>query len=247
MGRLDGKVAIITGGSAGMGASNVKMFVKEGAKVVFTDLNIEDGQKLEQELGNNAIFMEQDVSKSADWDKVIEKAEAEFGPIDILVNNAGISVTVPLEDMTEEQYQKVIDVNQLSIFLGMKKVLPSMKKTNAGSIINVSSIAGMAGGVGQVAYSASKFAVRGMTRSAAAELGKYNIRVNSVHPGAIKTPMIDQPENREVIKALEANTPLGKIGAVEDSSYLIVYLASDESSFTTGSEIVFDGGVTATL
>src|SRR5690625_2035129 len=152
MGRLNGKVAIITGGSAGMGASNVRMFVEEGAKVVFTDLNVEDGIKLEEELGDNVIFMEQDVSKSADWDKVIEKAEAEFGPVDILVNNAGISVTVPLEDMTEEQYQKVIDVNQLSIFLGMKKVLPSMKKTPAGSIINVSSIAGMAGGVGQVAY-----------------------------------------------------------------------------------------------
>lgn len=247
MGRLDGKVAIITGGSAGMGASNVKMFVKEGAKVVFTDLNIEDGQKLAEELGENAIFMEQDVSKSADWDKVIEKAEAEFGPIDILVNNAGIALTLPLEEMTEEQYQKVIDVNQLSIFLGMKKVLPSMKKTKAGSIINVSSIAGMAGMQGGMAYSASKFAVRGMTRSAAAELGQYNIRVNSVHPGAIQTPMIDQPDSRAAIKAIEAKTPLGKIGSVEDSSYLIVYLASNESSFTTGSEIVFDGGVTATL
>lgn len=247
MGRLDGKVAIITGGSAGMGASNVKMFVKEGAKVVFTDLNIEDGQKLEQELGENAIFMEQDVSKSADWDKVIEKAEAEFGPIDILVNNAGIAVTLPLEEMTEEQYQRVIDVNQLSIFLGMKKVLPSMKKTKAGSIINISSIAGMAGMFGGMAYSASKFAVRGMTRSAAAELGQYNIRVNSVHPGAIQTPMIDQPDSQAAIEAIKAKTPLGKIGSVEDSSYLIVYLASDESSFTTGSEIVFDGGVSAIL
>ncbi len=247
MGRLDGKVAIITGGSAGMGASNVRMFVKEGAKVVFTDLNIEDGKKLEEELGGNAIFIEQDVSKSADWDKVVEKAEAEFGPVDILVNNAGIALTLPLEEMTEEQYQKVIDVNQLSIFLGMKKVLPSMKKTKAGSIINISSIAGMAGMYGGMAYSASKFAVRGMTRSAAAELGKYNIRVNSVHPGAIQTAMIEQPDSRAAIEAIKEKTPLGKIGSVEDSSYLIVYLASDESSFTTGSEFVFDGGVTAIL
>lgn len=245
MGRLDGKVAVITGAARGMGAAHAKRFVEEGAKVVVTDILPDEGEKLASELGKNAVFVKHDVSSAADWDEVVNMAEEAFGPVDILVNNAGISVSVPIEELTEEQYRKVVDINQVSVFLGTKAVLPSMKKTGGGSIVNISSMAGIVGGQGQMAYSASKFAVRGMTKAAAAELAPLNIRVNSVHPGAIRTPMIDWPENKEIIEALEASTPLGRVAEPEEVSELVLFLASDESSYSTGAEFLIDGGASA--
>lgn len=247
MKRLKNKVAIITGGARGMGASHVKTFVEEGAKVVFTDLEKEDGQKLADELGENALFIEQDVTDAKAWDQVIAKAEETFGPVNILVNNAGVSVTKPIAEWTEEEFQQVVDVNQLSVFLGTKKIYDSMSKTDHGSIINISSIAGIRGGVGQMAYSASKFAVTGMTKAAAAEYGKDNIRVNSVHPGAIRSAMTEQEDNKDVVQQLIEDTPLNRIADPEEVSKLVLFLASDDASFLSGAEFVIDGGATAVM
>lgn len=189
MGRLDGKVAIITGGARGMGAAHAERFLAEGAKLVITDILEEQGEAVARELGGDIKFMKQDVTKAAEWERVVAETESTFGPVSVLVNNAGIAVIKSIDTMTEAQYRRVIDVNQVSVFLGMKHVLSSMRKAASGSIINISSISGLKGNEDSVAYSASKFAVRGMTQSAAIELGKEGIRVNTVLPGIIETPI----------------------------------------------------------
>ncbi|SDW07296.1 3alpha(or 20beta)-hydroxysteroid dehydrogenase [Marinococcus luteus] len=245
MGKLEGKVAVITGGARGQGASHARTFVKEGAKVVFTDILVEEGEALAKELGENVKFMKHDVTKADDWHRVIDETETAFGPIDILVNNAGVVVTKNFDDLSEEEYRKVIDINQVSIFLGMKTVLPSMKKTGNGSIINISSINGLRGSAGNVAYDSSKFAVRGMTKSAALEFAEYGIRVNSVHPGVIQTPMIEVEGTEKLVEKLVATIPMQRKGQSEEVSKLILYLASEDSSYSTGAEFVIDGGVTA--
>lgn len=245
MARLDGKVAIITGGARGMGASHVRRFVSEGAKVVFTDILVEEGQALAKELGQNAIFLEHDVTNATDWDSIVAEAEVKFGPVDILVNNAGIAPNKPIEDTTEEEYRKVIDVNQVSVFLGMKAVYTSMKKAKIGSIVNVSSLAGLIAGRNQIAYVASKFAVRGMTKAAALEFGEYGIRVNSIHPGIIETPMTMNEETEAMLAEISKTIPLGRTAKPEEVTNLVLYLASDESSYSTGSEFVIDGGLFA--
>ena len=186
MGRMDGKVAIVTGGSRGMGASHVRRLILEGAKVILTDILVDEGQALVAELGENAKFIKHDVSSASDWEHVITEAEVAFGPVNVLVNNAGIGAPMKrIEETTEEGYQRIINVNQLSVFLGMKAVLPSMKNKN-GSIINISSLAGLVGMTHQAPYIASKFAIRGLTK-AALEFSEYGIRVNSIHPGSIIT------------------------------------------------------------
>src|SRR5690625_1221938 len=200
MKRLEGKVAIVTGAAQGMGASHVKRFVEEGAKVVFTDINEELGSKLEKDLGENAKFVKQDVTNESDWQNVVKQTEEAFGTIDILVNNAGISVNRPLLEMTEDEYRKIVDINQVSVFLGTKAVVPSMTKAGKGSIINISSMNGLVGGA--VGYTDTKFAVRGITKATALQLGHLNIRVNSVHPGVIETPMVTQGDSVEVIKEI---------------------------------------------
>ncbi|KJS12646.1 MAG: 3-alpha-hydroxysteroid dehydrogenase [Peptococcaceae bacterium BRH_c8a] len=245
MGRLAGKVAIITGGARGMGASHARRFVKEGAKVVFTDILVNEGEALAQELGENAKFIRHDVTNATDWEQVVTETEKTFGPVSILVNNAGIVIAKPIESYTEEEYRRVIDINQVSVFLGMKAVLPSMKKTTGGSIVNISSINGLRGSANTIAYDASKFAVRGMTKSAAIELAPYGIRVNSVHPGIIETPMVVQEDTKDLVVELANSIPLKRIGKPEEASNLVVFLASNESSFSTGSEFVIDGGSTA--
>lgn len=245
MARLDGKVAIITGGARGMGASHVRRFVSEGAKVVFTDILVEEGQALAKELGQNAIFLEHDVTNATDWDSIVAEAEVKFGPVDILVNNAGIAPNKPIEHTTEEEYRKVIDVNQVSVFLGMKAVYTSMKKAKTGSIVNVSSLAGLIAGRNQIAYVASKFAVRGMTKAAALEFGEYGIRVNSIHPGIIETPMTMNEETEAMLAEISKTIPLGRTAKPEEVTNLVLYLASDESSYSTGSEFVIDGGLFA--
>lgn len=247
MGRLDGKVAIITGGARGMGASHAKRFLEEGAKVMITDILEKEGEAMSSELGGNIKFMKHDVTKASEWEKVVAETESAFGPVSILVNNAGIALLKPLDEITEEDYRKVIDINQVSVFLGMKYVHKSMSKAKNGSIVNISSVSGLRGNTGSVAYDASKFAVRGMTKSAAIELGAEGIRVNSIHPGIIETPMIMQEDAKDAVRELAKNVPLKRTAQPVEVSNLVVYLASDESSYSTGSEFVIDGGMTAKL
>ncbi len=243
MARLEGKVAIITGAARGMGAAHARRFVAEGAKVVLTDLNVEEGTALANELGENALFVEQNVTSADEWANVVAQAEKAFGPVNVLVNNAGISVSKSLLQMTEEEYRRIVDINQVSVFLGLKTVVPSMQKAGGGSIVNISSINGIVGGA--VGYTDTKFAVRGMTKAAAMECSHYGIRVNSVHPGVIETPMVTQGDAVEAIKEFAKHIPLKRMAQPEEVTNLVLFLASDESSYSTGSEFIVDGGLTA--
>lgn len=244
MARLDNKVAIITGGAKGIGFACAKRFVKEGAKVVVTDVDEEVGQKSIYEFGDSAIFIKQDVSKEADWQNVIKKAEAHFGHIDILLNNAGILSFNNAEEIDEKTWHQVLSVDLDGVMWGVKFGIAAMKE-NGGSIINLSSIAGLIGISNLYAYNAAEGGVSMLTKSAAlycAEKG-YPIRVNSVHPGYVHTPMVDvYPEMR---KSLEALHPMGRLAQPDEIANMVLYLASDESSFSTGSEFVVDGGYTA--
>jgi 3alpha(or 20beta)-hydroxysteroid dehydrogenase len=247
MNRLEGKVALITGAARGMGESHARRFIAEGAKVVMTDRSEAQGRALAAELGERAIFLTHDVTDAAQWETVVAKAERAVGPINILVNNAGILGPVAqTAELKEADYLQVCAVNQHSVFLGMRAVLPSMVRSGGGSIVNISSIAGMAANYGfpSLAYVASKFAVRGMTKAAAIEYGRHNIRVNSVHPGFIQTPMMVEATNEEGGDAL-ALIPLGRIADPDEVSQLVLFLASDESSYITGSEHLVDAGMLA--
>lgn len=243
MTRLLDKVAIVTGGARGMGESHVRRFVEEGAKVVFTDINEEVGEKLSSELGDNALFVKHDVTDEAGWQEVIEKTEAAFGPVNVLVNNAGISMSKSIFDMSVEDYKKIIDINQVSVFLGIKAVLPSMQKAEGGSIVNISSMNGIVGGA--VGYTDSKFAVRGLTKAAALQVGHLGVRVNSVHPGVIETPMVTEGDAVEQIKQFAKQIPLRRMAQSEEVTNMVLFLASDEASYSTGSEFIIDGGMTA--
>ena len=243
MARLEGKVAIITGAARGMGAAHARRFVAEGAKVVLTDLNVEEGTALANELGENALFVEQNVTSADEWTNVVTQAEKAFGPVNVLVNNAGISVNKSFLQMTEEEYRRIVDINQVSVFLGLKTVVPSMQKAGGGSIVNISSINGIVGGA--VGYTDTKFAVRGMTKAAAMECSHYGIRVNSVHPGVIETPMVTEGDAVEAIKEFAKHIPLKRMAQPEEVTNLVLFLASDESSYSTGSEFIVDGGLTA--
>ncbi len=242
MGRVQGEVALVTGGARGMGASHVRKLVEEGAHVVFTDILVEEGETLAKELGDAVLFLKHDVTKFEEWEDTVKTTESKFGPITILVNNAGIALTPTIDELSEAVYRKVIDINQIGVFLGMKLVIPSMRKAGHGSIINISSISGILG-MGGAAYVASKFAVRGMTKAIALEVASDGIRVNSIHPGLIETPMIMQPGVEEVVRQMAETVPLKRIGKPEDVSNLVLFLASDESSYFTGAEFVIDGGV----
>lgn len=243
MTRLLDKVAIVTGGARGMGEAHVRRFVEEGAKVVFTDINEEVGGKLAAELGDNALFVKHDVTDEAGWQEVVEKTEAAFGPVNILVNNAGISMSKSIFEMSVEDYKKIIDINQVSVFIGMKAVLPSMQKAEGGSIVNISSMNGIVGGA--VGYTDSKFAVRGLTKAAALQVGHLGIRVNSVHPGVIETPMVTEGDAVEQIKEFAKHIPMRRMAQSEEVTNMVLFLASDESSYSTGSEFIIDGGLTA--
>jgi len=243
MKRLEGKVAIITGAAQGMGASHARKFVEEGAKVVLTDLNKEKGEVLSAELGENALFVTQNVTSAEDWAKVVAEAEKTFGKVDVLVNNAGITMAKSILQMTEEEYRRIVEINQVSVFLGMKTVVPAMQKAGGGSIVNISSMNGLVAGA--IGYTDTKFAVRGMTKAAAIECANYGIRVNSVHPGVIATPMVVQEDTKAAVEAFSKHIPLKRVAEPEEVSNLVLYLASDESSYSTGSEFVIDGGMTA--
>jgi 3alpha(or 20beta)-hydroxysteroid dehydrogenase len=247
MGKLDGKIAVITGAASGMGIRHAEKFVEEGAKVVLADIAAEAGQKLADELGVNARFFKLNVASAEGWDEVVKFTEKEFGPINVLVNNAGIGIFKLMDDLTVEDFQKTMDVNTLSIFLSLKAVVPAMKKAGGGSIVNISSVDGMRGAATATAYCASKFAVNGITRCAAVELGTSNIRVNTVHPGVIKTPMAEQGEIAEIIAALEQGVPMKRAGTTDEVSNLVIFLASDDSTYCTGAEFVIDGGMICDL
>ena len=247
MGRLSGKVAIVTGAAQGMGASHAKMMAREGAKVILTDINAKDGEALAKNIGSNALFIQHDVTSAEGWKSVVETAEKHFGSVNVLVNNAGILGPVEgIENLNEDVYRKVCDINQVSVFLGMQAVIPSMLKAGQGSIVNISSVAGMVAiyGCPNLAYIASKFAVRGMTKQVAVDYGAHNIRANSVHPGFIKTPMMAAATD-EGGGAAAAMIPLGRLAEPSEVSNLIIFLASDESSFISAEEHVIDGGMIA--
>ena len=243
VGKLDNKVAIVTGGAAGMGETHVRIFIKEGAKVVLTDIDKEKGKALAEELGASAHFIQHDVTDEEGWEKVIDETEDIYGPVNILVNNAGISPVLSVEHSSLDDYMNVVKINQVSVFLGMKHVTPSMKKAGHGSIINVSSINGLTGGA--IGYTDTKFAVRGMTKAAAKELAPYDIRVNSVHPGVINTPMVQKSDAFEEIQGMVEMIPLKRMAEPNEISQLVLYLASEDSSYSTGAEFIADGGITA--
>lgn len=246
MGRLDNKVAIVTGGANGQGAEIVRQFVAEGAKVVIADVAKEAGQALADELGDRAHFVHHDVSDAASWEAVVEDANTRFGPVNVLANNAGILRFGDIERMPPEEVELVWRVNQLGTFLGMQAVARTMRKNGGGSIINASSVEGLAGMPACTAYAATKWAIRGMTKCAAMELGPKGIRVNSVHPGMIDTPMTRVHGGDAAMEFGASKVPLGRVGYPEDVAPLYVFLASDESAYINGAEIAVDGGVTST-
>lgn len=237
MGRVDGKVALISGGARGMGAAHARMLVAEGAKVVIGDILDDEGAALAAELGDAARYVHLDVTDSEQWDGAVKTAVDAFGLLNVLVNNAGIVALGKIGKFDMAQWQKVIDVNLTGTFQGMQAVVAPMRAAGGGSIINVSSVEGLRGAPMVHPYVASKWAVRGLAKSAALELGRYNIRVNSLHPGFIKTPMTEHFPDDMVI------TPLGRPGQPDEVATFVVFLASDESSFATGSEFVADGGL----
>jgi 3alpha(or 20beta)-hydroxysteroid dehydrogenase len=240
MNRLAGKVCLITGAAHGQGALEAEMFTQEGASVVLTDVDHEAGRKLAAGL-KNAIYLPLDVSDEAGWTEVVKATVEHFGQLDVLVNNAGIYNRSNIVDTTVDAYTRIFKVNQLSVFLGMRAVIPVMKD-KGGSIVNISSVAGMIGSAGAISYTSSKWAVRGMTKTAALELADYNIRVNSVHPGLIDTDMVRQGVGPERAHEITRGIPLERVGTVAEAAYLVLYLASDESTYCTGSEFVVDGG-----
>ncbi len=245
MGRLEGKTVLITGGARGQGAAEAALFAEEGANVVLTDVLVDEGERTAAEVGGT--FLQHDVTSEEQWAAVVSRAVELHGGIDVLINNAGIYITTPLVGGDLGDYRRVIDVNQVGVFLGMREVAPVMIERGGGSIINISSIGGLRGTGVAFGYTASKWAVRGMTKSAAVALGRYGIRVNSVHPGPIETAMLYQNPTVEAggVDALLGRVPLGRVAEAEEVAKLTLFLASDESSYSTGSEFVIDGGMMA--
>lgn len=245
MGRLDGKVALITGGARGQGAAEGKLFASEGAAVVLTDVLDADGEKTANGIGGR--YLHHDVTSVEEWDRVVHEVMERHGRLDVLINNAGIWITGRLQDTPLADYRRVIEVNQIGVFLGMQAAAKPMLAQRSGSIINISSVAGLRGAATGFAYGASKWAVRGMTKTAARELGPHGIRVNSIHPGLIETAMLHQLpgiDSGETDRYLR-NIPLGRVAEADEVAKLALFLASDESSYSTGSEFVIDGGMTS--
>jgi 3alpha(or 20beta)-hydroxysteroid dehydrogenase len=242
-GVLEGRVALVTGGSRGQGEAEARALATEGAKVVIADILDDEGADVAADIGSAARYRHLDVTSESEWDDAVAFVLAEFGGLDVLVNNAGILMQKRLVDTTVEEYNRVVSVNQLGTFLGMKAVVGAMRERAGGSIVNVSSTGGIRGIPEMVAYTASKFAVRGMTRTAALELGRFGIRVNAVLPGAVDTPMISHidPEGRF------AGLPIPRRADADEIAAMVVFLASDAASYVTGTDLVVDGGSAAGL
>ncbi len=245
MGRLDGKVALITGGARGMGKSHVRHFVAEGARVVFGDVLDEQGAYVAAKLGDDCCrYIHHDVTSETGWAAAVAAALDAFGGLDVLVNNAGILAFASIADMPLADFRRVLEVNAVGCWLGMKAVIDPMTKAGGGSIVNISSVEGFTGAAGLSAYSASKFAIRGMTKAAAQELGQFGIRVNSVHPGGVMTRMVlEQADSGRDGSRFLDGMPLGRFAEPAEISRLVAYLASDESSYSTGAEFLADGGL----
>ncbi len=248
MGKLDGQVALISGGARGQGEAQARLFAREGAAVALGDVLEEDGQRVAESIndtGGQAMFQKLDVTEASSWQSMVDETLAQFGRLDIVINNAGIARVKLIEDSSLEDYIEVIQVNQLGVWLGMKAAIPALKEAGGGCIVNTSSTAGLEGYSGLGAYASSKFAVRGMTKVAALELAPYNIRVNSVHPGPIDTPMIRDPQiaTREP-GDVSFNGPIPRAGHVDEVAKMMLFIAAD-ATYSTGAEFVIDGGVTA--
>ena len=246
MGRLEGKVALITGAARGQGAAEARLFAAEGAKVYVTDVLDEEGRATAADIGEHAVYHRLDVTDEEAWLMLRDEVLDREGRIDVLVNNAGIFRVMPTALTSESEYRQIIDINQVGTFLGMKTVIPPMVEAQSGSIVNISSVAGLQGAAGTLAYAASKWAVRGMTKVAAKEVAPFGVRVNSVHPGIIDTPMMAEasPEGSLLDRVVQA-IPMGHVAQAEDVATLVLFLASDESRYSTGAEFVVDGGMTA--
>ncbi len=247
MGRLDGKVALISGGSKGQGSAEAKLFAQEGAKVVLADILDDEGKKVEAEInetGGEAMYLHLDVTSEADWAAAVKAAVDNYGKLDILVNNAGILLRKGVEETSAEEWDRIQDVNSKGVFLGVKAAIPAMREAGGGSIINISSIAGLRGST-STAYGASKGLVRLLTKSTAVQYGPEGIRCNSVHPGIIETDMTEEMLDSAGREQWLTRTPLRIIANAHDVALGVLYLASDESRYVTGSELVIDGGITA--
>ena len=248
--RLEGKVALISGGARGQGAAEAKLFAGEGAKVVFGDILDDLGKQVEAEIhevGGEALYIHLDVTNAADWASAVEAAVSRYGRLDVLVNNAGITIRKNVEDTTEEDWDRIMAINAKGVFLGTKQAIPAMRESGGGSIVNISSTAGLVGSsYSGASYAATKGAVRLFTKATAIQYAKEGIRCNSVHPGLLETPMTqDMLADAAHREERTQRIPLGRVGTAEDIAYGVLYLASDEASFVTGSELVIDGGATA--
>lgn len=239
MGRLDGKVALVSGGARGLGAALVRRLVDEGAAVVIGDLLDDEGGALAAEVGERCAYVHLDVRELGQWEDAVRSTVSSFGGLDVLVNNAGVVRSAPFDEHPVDDWKLVIDVNLTGAFLGMRTSVEELKRSGRGSIINISSDAGLQGYHGITGYNASKFGLRGLTKSAALDLGRYNVRVNTVHPGLIRTPMIAG------LEFAQEHVALGRVGEMDEIAKLVAFLASDDSSFSTGAEFVADGGESA--
>ena len=247
--RLENKVALISGGARGMGATEAKLFAREGAKIVIGDLLEAEGRQTEAEInesGGECVFVRLDVTVESQWEQAVATAVTRFDKLDILVNNAGIFRRLRVEETSEESWDQVMDVNAKGVFLGTKAAIAEMRKAGGGSIVNISSIAGLVGSPYASAYNASKGAVRLLTKATAIQYARDGIRANSIHPGVIETLMTRDVINDEAFREIRlATNPIPRLGQPEDVAFGALYLASDEASFVTGSELVIDGGWTA--
>ena len=248
--RLENKVAFVSGGARGMGAAEARLFAREGAKVVIGDVLDDEGRQTEaaiNEFGGECLYVHLDVTSEESWGSAVAETVNRFGKLDILVNNAGVVSRVPLEDLNVDEWDRVMDINSKGVFLGTKAAIPEMRRSGGGSIVNISSISGIAGqSYVSAVYNASKGAVRIFTKSTAIQYASEGIRANSIHPGPIDTPMtaFRQGDPQAVAESI-GRIPLGRNGVPDDVAYGVLYLASDESSFVTGSELVIDGGFIA--
>ena len=249
MERFDGRVALVTGAASGIGKATVLRLVAEGARVVLTDLQEDKGEAVASEIekgGGDALFLDHDVSDQTSWQEVLEATRERFGRLDVLVNNAGIGDTAPIEETGLDEYEQTIAVDQTGVFLGMKLAAPMLAESGRASIVNVSSIFGTTGGFGaSPAYHAAKGAITTLTKNAALHWATEGIRVNSIHPGFIDTPLLEQAKGTPFEDLMVQTTPMARLGLPEEVAAGIAYLASDDASFVTGTELYVDGGYTA--